>query len=304
MCRMLGYIGAPVPLDHLLYAPDSSLIRQTVDPRMLNLMNLAGFGLAAWDERSFDPGRPFLYRSTQVPIFDRNLKALSAKVRASALVAHIRGVPYHANVEVNEQNLHPFRFEGTSLAMAHNGDLAGFDGMRFDLVEHLKPEIARRVSGSTDSEWLYALVLSCLDDPAAPLDATQIADAVRRALTIVRRVRERLGVRVSSSANLLLSDGQNLVATRFCYDFGRYDGAPPQGGAAYLSQWYTLGRDYGLHDGEWKMVGGARLADSVIVASEPLTTDVSTWLEVPEYSLLSVERVGAHRKVDILPLDV
>jgi predicted glutamine amidotransferase len=30
-------------------------------------------------------------------------------------------------------------------------------------------------------------------------------------------------------------------------------------------------------------------ARSVIIASEPLTTDVSTWLEVPEYSMLTAE---------------
>ena len=54
----------------------------------------------------------------------------------------------------------------------------------------------------------------------------------------------------------------------------------------FLSLWYTLGRDYGLHDGEWKMTGGAEAANSILVASEPLTRDVASWVEVPEYSVL------------------
>ena len=57
----------------------------------------------------------------------------------------------------------------------------------------------------------------------------------------------------------------------------------------YLSLWYTLGRDYGLHDGEWKMTGGAENADSMMVASEPLTRDTAAWVEVPEYSALLAE---------------
>ncbi|MBE9553046.1 MAG: hypothetical protein IMF05_06260, partial [Proteobacteria bacterium] len=54
----------------------------------------------------------------------------------------------------------------------------------------------------------------------------------------------------------------------------------------YLSLWYTLGREYGFHDGDWKMIGGNGTAKSVMVASEPLTRDTSAWLEVPEYSML------------------
>ena len=34
---------------------------------------------------------------------------------------------------------------------------------------------------------------------------------------------------------------------------------------------------------------GADPPRSVIIASEPLTTDISAWLEVPEYSMLTAE---------------
>ena len=44
--------------------------------------------------------------------------------------------------------------------------------MRYSLVEHVRPELAERIEGTTDSEWIYALILSQLDDPVgAPGDA-------------------------------------------------------------------------------------------------------------------------------------
>jgi predicted glutamine amidotransferase len=47
MCRALAYLGQPVLLDHLLFQPDSALVRQSTMPKMLNMLNLAGFGLRA-----------------------------------------------------------------------------------------------------------------------------------------------------------------------------------------------------------------------------------------------------------------
>lgn len=304
MCRIVSYLGSPVLLGNLLYAPDSSLLTQTIGAQMLHMLNLAGFGMAAWDTASHEPHQPFRYRTTQVALFDRNLKALADKLRPSALLAHIRGVPYNSSVQVNEQNCHPFRFEGVPLSMAHNGDLTGFRDMRFDLVPHIRPEFARQIEGSTDSEWIYALVVSALADPHEINEPDAILSAIRRALAVLREVRARHGITRSSSANLMFCDGVNLVAVRFTFDFGRFDAAQLQGTSEYLSMWYTFGRDYGLHDGEWKLTGGAAGADSVIVASEPLTRDFATWIEVPEYSALLVRRDGLRRRAEIHALEV
>lgn len=304
MCRILSYLGTPVLLDHLLYAPDSSLLNQTISAQMLAMLNLAGFGMAAWDPTSHEPAAPFRYRTTQVALFDRNLKALASKLKVGALLAHIRGVPYNSAVQVNEQNVHPFRFEGVPLAMAHNGDLAGFRDMRFDLVEHVKPAFAKHIQGSTDSEWIHALTVSGLDDPFKVNEPDAILAAIRGALATIRAVRERHGITRSSSANLIFCDGVNLVAVRFTFDFGRFAADALQGSTDFLSMWYTFGRDYDLHDDEWKLVGGAAQADSIIVASEPLTRDFATWIEVPEYSALVVRRDGARRFAEIHALEI
>jgi len=65
----------------------------------------------------------------------------------------------------------------------------------------------------------------------------------------------------------------------------------------------TLGRDYGLHDGEWKMTGGAERADSIIVASEPLTRDTSAWVELPEYGALFAEVRAGRPRLSLRLLD-
>jgi len=261
-------------------------------------------GLAAWDQSSHDPQAPFLYRTTQVGLFDRNIKHLATKIAPHAMLAHIRGVPYNSSVQINEQNVHPFRFEGVPLAMAHNGDLAGFRAMRFDLAQHLRPDFAPHIQGWTDSEWLYALTVSGLANPFRIAEPGELLAAIRRTLGIVRDVRKKHGITRSSSSNLIFCDGMNLVAVRYTFDFARFDQARLQGTMQYLSMWYTFGRDYGLHDGEWKLTGGAANADSIIVASEPLTKDFSTWIEVPEYSALVVRREGERRHADIHALEV
>ena len=109
MCRALAYLGQPVLLDHLLFQPDSSLVKQTYMPQMLALLNLAGFGMKAWDHGSADAERPFSYASTLLPIYDRNLKGLSEKIRANCVLAHVRGVHFTTEGIISQQNIHPFQ---------------------------------------------------------------------------------------------------------------------------------------------------------------------------------------------------
>ena len=58
MCRAMMYLGEPVQLDDLLFKPDSSLVNQAYMPKMLHMLNLAGFGMMAWDASSFLPQEP------------------------------------------------------------------------------------------------------------------------------------------------------------------------------------------------------------------------------------------------------
>jgi glutamine amidotransferase len=257
------------------------------------MLNLAGFGMRAWDPASHDPSQPYTYASEKLPVFDRNLKNLATKVAAGCVLAHVRGVAYSTQVEISLQNVHPFQFAGVPVTLAHNGDLARFAELRPRLAARVRPELLRHVRGTTDSEWIYALLLSQLADPYRHPGGEELVGAMRTTLSIIQQERAALGIDTSSSANLFVTDGRQVAAARYCFDFGRYSTADPtrlhEANMNYLSLWYTAGRGYGLNEGEWKMTGGAANADSIIIASEPLTRDVGSWVEVPEYSILHAQ---------------
>lgn len=288
MCRVLAYVGEPIDLEDLLYRTDSSLLRQVYAPQLMSVLNLAGFGMMAWDDRSHAPGEPFVYKTAGIPIYDRNLRSLSGKLRPTALIAHIRGVVHGDREVVAQYNLHPFRWDGAPVALAQNGTLSGFGAMRYDLLPYIRPELASQIEGTTDSEWVYALVLSQLPAPAAGLTAEHYERAVVTALECIRAVRERRGIADSSGLNLVLSDGRRLVATRFTFDYGWYndDQPSPSQRFDFVSLWFTAGGAYARVGDEWAMCGG-ECDRSLLLSSEPLTSDASTWLEVPEYSMLT-----------------
>lgn len=307
MCRALLYLGEPVLLDNLLYQPDSALVRQSYMPKMLHMLNLAGFGMRAWDPASANPERAHAYYSQSLPVFDRNLHNLAQKIRPTCVLGHVRGVAYSTRVEISLQNVHPFHFANVPLVLAHNGDLARFAEMKPLLAGHVKPAFLAQIHGTTDSEWIYALFLSQLQDPYGPVAENAFFESLEKTLDILREARHALGIGVSSSVNLFLANGTQLGAVRYCFDFGRYRTDDPaavhEANLHYLSLWYTLGRDYALHDGEWQMTGGAQNADSIIVASEPLTRDTSSWVELPEYGALFAEIRGGRPYISVKLLD-
>lgn len=306
MCRILAYLGEQLPARNLLFDTDNSLVRQTYSPRMMKgVLNLGGFGMNAWDPTSLRPEDPFTYRTTTLPTFDRNLRFIASKLAPTCVIAHVRGVTYSGDGIVAETNLHPFHFPGTRVVLAHNGHLRQFQKMRYSLVEYVEPVLAERIEGTTDSEWIYALILSQLRDLFGLPETRELGDAAAKALRILRTVRAEHGIDTSSPANIFLSTGQTLIATRFSFDYGWY---PPEDSMLetdlpFVSLWYTTGGEYRDCDGEWAMTAGDP-PRSMIIASEPLTTDSSTWLEVPEYSMLTAELVPGGLEFETRDLDV
>jgi glutamine amidotransferase len=306
MCRVVGYLGRPIALSSILYATDSSLVRQAYSPRMMaTFLNLAGFGMAAWDPDSASPDEPFTYKVTTLPVFDRNLRNLADKIAPTCLLAHVRGVTYSGDEVISQQNLHPFRYHDTKVTLAHNGHLREFWRMKYDLIAQVRPDLARRVEGTTDSEWIYVLLLSQLRDPFGFPGAEELAEATTKTLAIIGDVRARNGIDTSSPVNLFVSTGRSLVATRFSFDYGWYpdDDQLLETDLPYVSLWYTLGNEYLERDGEWVMVGEEE-PTSLMIASEPLTSDTSTWLEAPEYSILTAALDGGRVTAEIADLEL
>lgn len=303
MCRLLSYLGQPIVLDTLLYKPDNSLITQSYNPKLMtHLMNLAGFGFVAWDYASIEPKEAFIYRIHSLPFYDENLKKLASKIYANCMIAHIRGIEYSEKNVVSDQNVHPFKFNNTPIAFAHNGGLVGFEEMKFDLLLHTKSEYRNCIRGSTDSEAMYALFLSHLDATKIPISIDDIFSALIETLKTLDKIRKKNNIRISSPLNFFISNGDFIVGSRFVFDYGHYPSStyssPHMG---YHSMWYTYGEEYGLYEGSYQMKQSPQMK-SIIIGSEPLTEDSTTWIEVPEYSFIGAKIVD--NQVVIQSMDI
>ncbi len=293
MCRVLAYLGRPIVLDDLFYKPDSSLVTQSYDPKLMTdiRQNLGGFGMAAWDRRSHNNGSPFHYKTHLLPFYDDNLKNLSSKIRAQCVLAHVRGIEYDSTSPVSNQNVHPFLFDNTNITFAHNGYLSDFEFIRYELSNYMRHEYKIRIKGTTDTEWMYALFLSMLNPKRRHYTIKDIHDGILDTIAVLKKVRKKYKINKSSTLNFFISTGYLIFAMRYTMDFGHFDSLDPNPLSGYTSLWYTYGEEYGYIDGEYKMKGGKK-KKSIIIASEPLTSDNTTWIEVPEYSFISANLHG------------
>ncbi len=303
MCRILSYLGTPILIEELLYKSDNSFIKQSYHPiYMSHLLNLAGFGMVAWDHTSHNPNKPYSYRTPQLPFYDENLRNLSSKISPYCMLAHLRGVRYSEKQVVSNQNVHPFLYPSTSFALAHNGALYDFDKMKYDLLDYIHDDYKRDIHGTTDSEWIYAIFLSQLKQIKQEVDSNVIANAIIETLKILTHTRAKHHISINSPVNLFITNGKYIAATRYVLDYGW---EPPEttdlSHYTYHSLWYTYGEQYGYYHNQYQMKD-SDAKSSIIIASEPLTEDTTTWIEVPEYSLIVAEL--DHDKIKIISRDI
>ena len=50
MCRVLGYLGKAISIDSFMTIPDNSLVNQSFDPEEHFVLQMAGFGMASWQQ--------------------------------------------------------------------------------------------------------------------------------------------------------------------------------------------------------------------------------------------------------------
>lgn len=298
MCRILAYLGKPVIVDDLLYQPDNSFIKQSYHPKyMSHLLNLAGFGMVAWDPGSYNPAHPFIYKTPHLPFYDENLRGLTKKINPHCILAHLRGVSYTEKQVISIQNVHPFIFDNTNIALAHNGALMNFDIMKYQLAEYIKPQYLKDIRGTTDSEWIYAILLSKLPNPVESYTIEDIRVAIIETLKVLQTVRHKCNIAINSPVNLFISNGKFIAATRYVFDYGWQPSSSLMSAhLTYHSLWYTYGESYGFYDNEYRMKN-SKTKSSIIISSEPLTSDTATWISVPEYTLVIASLEGGEVKI-------
>lgn len=252
MCRLLGYLGAPTTLDTLLYKPDHSLIAQSYQPREMTagLLNADGFGLGWYHPHQ--PVEPFLYKNT-LPIWnDSNLPSLSRYVESGSVLANVRSATPGLAVDLG--NCQPFQHH--FILGVHNGFIENFRQTLYRPIRNQLSDAAyQAIHGNTDSEHIFALVIDqLLRSPSLSLTEA-LSEAIAR-LSHLGKTHQ-----TEFSANIILSDGQQLVASRFA----SRDPVP------------TL---YWLRD-------DPTLPNSVLIASEPFFT--GNWHAFGDRSILTID---------------
>src|SRR5262245_40923379 len=124
MCRWVGYFGAPIRLEELLYEPQHSLIEQSRASRSEHVANADGFGVGWFGQRD----HPWLFRSVAPAWGDRNFRDLCAQISSPMFLAHVRAA---TGTPVQETNCHPFRHG--HWIFVHNGFIADFHRLRREL---------------------------------------------------------------------------------------------------------------------------------------------------------------------------
>ncbi|MGB0653446.1 MAG: class II glutamine amidotransferase [Thermoplasmatota archaeon] len=261
MCRHAAYVGpAPgITLDQLCLSGDHSLLHQSYLARELLTGTVCadGHGVAWYDTGT----RPEPARYTcALPIWaDTNLPSFAPVVWSCLAIAQIRNATEAGTT--SEANCHPF-VDGC-ISFSHNGYLDDFAGSwRHWMTQEIAPGRLARLRGMTDSEHLFQLLLTYLDEDEAPAsDDLALPRAIQRLLRTVAERAEAAGL--LAQLNLLVSDGRQLVATRFA-------AATPQANSLYL-----------LSDGDDH-------PDGHLVASEPFDQD-PLWSPVAEGTVLVLD---------------
>lgn len=250
MCRLLGVVSAEVVSHRLaLQQAPRSLAELSPD-------HPHGWGLAVSDgRRCWD-----VYRATGCAKEDQRFHALADEARGKVLIAHVRRRTVgHSSLE----NTHPFR--RGRWVFAHNGTILDTS----PLERRTSAARRREIQGQTDSERLFAYVLTALDRAGAAEGVSRApagaADAALREATAALPMLVGVGRHASGpaapaqvgAANFLCSDGEVLYAFRF-------------GRTLHLLQ-----------------RGGGRRGAVVVVASERVTDE--PWQEVGEETLLRVD---------------
>jgi glutamine amidotransferase len=274
MCRWIAYAGSPVLMEQLLYAPQHSLIVQSLHSRLgAEETNGDGFGVG-WYGAEPTPG---VFHSMEPAWNDRNLHELSRHITSGVVFAHIRA---STGSPVQQTNCHPFR-HGRWLWM-HNGLIRDFTTMKRDLVLEVDAELYPEIEGTTDSEMLFYLALTygLEDDPK---------QAVERAIGLVEAMGERHQIADPMQGTIATTDGHRLWAFRYSSE-GR------SRSLFYSTDVATLRAHYPDNPYLREVSDESRL-----IVSEPLGDLAGAWNEVPE-STCSIIEGATDRMVPFTPI--
>ncbi|WP_119066508.1 ergothioneine biosynthesis protein EgtC [Rubrobacter indicoceani] len=243
MCRLLACLSNDATaLSRYTLKTPHSLERQAYAPEEMlsGVVNADGFGVGWYADNKADDGEPAVYRSLNPIWSDTTFHGIAPKIRSRAYFAALRNATPPLPSELAA--VPPFS-SGRNLFM-HNGAV---DDFRETVMRPMRASLSdkryRGITGASDSETIFALVLDRLDNESSPKDA--LLDAVGFIESMCRDYGTK------ATLNLALTDGEEMV-------FVRYSTAGATNSLYYLEgEGSALVASERLYDdGRWREVSG------------------------------------------------
>ncbi|WP_040492930.1 class II glutamine amidotransferase [Ilumatobacter nonamiensis] len=305
MCRVLAYIGPELPIDSLLLEPENSLVNQTLDPELHPLLQLAGWGFACWSDHLLKPNQPFRYRRPMAAFYDDNAEGIIPSLQANTLLAHVRAAAYNAATVLADENCHPFSYTKTPWVMAQNGALPNWTTLQRELLPHCKDEYLQQMRGTTDTEFLYVLLLSLLEGDSDD----DVQHGFEELLKVILEAMKALDLVALTKLKMVLVSPNRIIGAN--YGAGHHGEADVQGDwkelresdpdsndyalSMLLEPMYVLtGRNFQDYEKSYDIdVCPVEEATAAIFASEPLTEETDDWLHLEFGEMVALENTGS-----------
>jgi len=273
MCRLLAYIGSPMVIDKLLYQPKNSLVNQSINAKEIEEpLNGDGFGIGWYvPDVNYEP---VTFVSVNPAWSNRNLRNLAPKIRTECFVAHIRAASVG---EVSESNCHPFQYK--NMLMMHNGGVEEFSKIKRKLREPLSDEMYLWIKGQTDSEHIFASLLSYLFKNHITVSPETVMDAFEHTFVQLKKLMQENDIKEPAYLNMMVTNGLFFVGTRYCSDPAEEP----------LTLYHSEGSRYVVEDGVTHLQAPEDDDQAVLVVSEKLTDDAH-WTMIPKNHFIVVEK--------------
>lgn len=316
MCRVLAYVGPEIPIESLLLEPENSLINQTLDPELHPLLQLAGWGFGAWSEHLLKPEKPLLYRRPMAAFYDDNAVGIIPSLQASTLLAHVRAAAYDSKTVLADENCHPFSMEDTPWILAQNGALPNWKTLQRELLPYCKDQYLQQMRGTTDTEFLYVLLLSLLESDSD----NDVQEAFEQMLNVVVKAMKTLDlVELTKLKMALVAPGRIIGVNYGSGHRGETDvagdwrelrksgpGTEDYALSMLLEPMYLLtGRNFQDHEGSYDIdVCPDDEATSAIFTSEPLTSETDDWLNIEFGQIVALHNNGTNITKKVSELNI
>jgi glutamine amidotransferase len=280
MCRLAAYIGPEIFISSLVTEPKHSIIHQSYHAKeRVEPLNGDGFGIGWYAPQFCDT--PAVFREVSPAWNNQNLRHVARVTKSTCIFAHVRAATIGG--QLSQTNCHPFSWK--NFLFMHNGTIFDFDRIRRTLRQGLSDEAYNLIQGYTDTEHIFALFADQIQKINNPT-IEDLAHSLTGAISRIETLKRQAGITTPSTMNLVLSDGNRILATRYVSE-------GEDSNSLYIS---TVGQFY-CKDGLCHMDEGEK---AFLVASEPLNAS-QQWERVENNHIVMVDR---DKIVSIKPIEI